>query len=323
MSPEADFEGTDIVGGSGPRPGGQPAHDAPLMLLPAQERTAAFVDLDGTTLRGSSLFYFALGLTIQRFFRVTDLAKVAWSQLAFLVRGVEDEGHIDAAQEAALSFIKGQPVGTMLALGEVIYDKHIEDKIWPGAKEFIERELAAKDQVLFVSTTPVELGSIVARRLGLTGAIGTVAEIIDGRYTGRLIGGLMRGPAKEIAIREYARREGLDLARCSAYGDSINDLPMLEAVGFPHAVCPDPKLYSVAVARGWPILEFRPMRIAVGELRTARDATLAAARPAIRAALPTIRGGASAAADSIRRRRRGPASREQSSAQRVSQLTRG
>ena len=57
--------------------------------------------------------------------------------------------------------------------------------------------------------------------------MGTVAEHVDGVYTGRLVGDMLHGPAKAEAIKALAEREGLDLARCSAYSDSYNDLPML------------------------------------------------------------------------------------------------
>src|SRR6185503_12044383 len=100
----------------------------------------------------------------------------------------------------------------------------------------------------------------IARRLGLTGAIGTVAEIENGIYTGRLVGDLMHGPAKAAAIRDLAGREGLDLAQCSAYSDSVNDLPMLGAVGRAVAVNPDPALRRVARERGWEIRDFRTGR---------------------------------------------------------------
>jgi hypothetical protein len=106
----------------------------------------------------------------------------------------------------------------------------------------------------------VELADIIARRLGLTGALGTVAESVDGVYTGRLIGGLLHGTAKPAAIAALAARERLDLARCAAYSDSINDLPMLVMVGEPHAVNPDSELRAEARRNGWPVHEFRTGR---------------------------------------------------------------
>jgi phosphoserine phosphatase len=106
----------------------------------------------------------------------------------------------------------------------------------------------------------VELASIIAHRLGLTGALGTVAEVVDGHYTGRLVGELMHGEAKAEAVRALADREGLDLSRCTAYSDSSNDLPMLTLTGRAIAVNPDTELRAVARSRGWEIRDFRTGR---------------------------------------------------------------
>ena len=96
-----------------------------------------------------------------------------------------------------------------------------------------------------------------AKRLGLTGALGTVSEVRNGIYTGHLDGPPLHGLAKAEAIRALAAREGLDLAECSAYSDSSNDIPMLSAVGHPVAVNPDATLRSHARANDWQIRDFR------------------------------------------------------------------
>jgi hypothetical protein len=79
-------------------------------------------------------------------------------------------------------------------------------------------------------------------------------------YTGRLVGEVLHGPAKAAAVRTLAEREGLELARCSAYSDSINDLAMLCAVGHAVAVNPDSALRAEAKRRGWQIHDFRTGR---------------------------------------------------------------
>lgn len=114
-----------------------------------------------------------------------------------------------------------------------------------------------------VSAAPVEIGRVIATRLGLTGAIGTVAEVVDGAYTGRLVGDLMHGPAKAEAVTQLAAVEGLELSRCAAYSDSANDLPLLSTVGRPVAINPDPALLRQARERGWDVRDFRTGRRAV------------------------------------------------------------
>jgi len=223
-------------------------------------RSAAFFDVDNTLMRGASIYYFARGLAARKMFGARALAKMLIGQLTFRLRGTENASHIDAARESALAFVAGQRVADITALGEEIYDDTMASQIWEGSRELTQAHLEAGQRVWLVTATPVELAEILARRLGLTGALGTVAETSDGKYTGRLVGGLLHGEAKAAAIRALAQRESLDLPGCSAYSDSANDMPMLTLVGHPHAVNPDAQLRTIARQRGWPIHDFRKGR---------------------------------------------------------------
>ncbi len=220
----------------------------------------AFFDVDNTLMHGASIYHFARGLAARKMFGLRALVRLSWSQLAFRLRGTENSGHIDAARDAALAFVAGLRVADVVRLGEEIYDETMADRIWAGTRELTRRHLDAGQRVWLVTATPVELANILARRLGLTGALGTVAETVDGVYTGRLVGGLLRGNAKAAAIQALAEREGLDLSRCSAYSDSANDLPMLLLVGHPTVVNPDFQLRAEARRRDWPVYDFRSGR---------------------------------------------------------------
>ena len=228
---------------------------------PEPDPTAgAFFDVDNTLMRGASIYHFARGLAARKMFGARDLARMTWGQIYFRLRGAENSDHIDAARQAALAFVAGHSVADIVSLGEEIYDDTMAERIWEGTRELTQRHLRAGQRVWLVTATPVELASILSRRLGLTGALGTVAETVDGVYTGRLVGGLLHGEAKAAAIRALAVREGLDLSRCSAYSDSVNDMPMLTLVGHPHAVNPDLGLRAEARNRGWPVHDFRSGR---------------------------------------------------------------
>jgi HAD superfamily hydrolase (TIGR01490 family) len=188
------------------------------------------------------------------------MAKMLVGQILFRVRGAENADHIDAAREAALAFVAGHKVSDISALGEEIYDDTMADRVWEGSRELTQAHLDAGQRVWLVTATPVELADILARRLGLTGALGTVAETSGGVYTGRLVGSLLHGSAKAAAVQALADREGLDLRECSAYSDSANDLPMLELVGHPNAVNPDARLRAIAREKNWPVHDFRKGR---------------------------------------------------------------
>jgi len=220
----------------------------------------AFFDVDNTLMRGASIYYFARGLAARKMFGPMDLARMAWGQACYRMRGAENADHIDAAREAALAFVAGHRVSDIVSLCEEIYDDTMADRIWEGTRELAQRHLEAGQRVWLVTATPVELAGIIASRLGLTGALGTVAESVDGVYTGRLVGGLLHGEAKAAAVEALAAREGLDLARCSAYSDSANDLPMLRLVGHPTVINPDAELRAEARASHWPVHDFRSGR---------------------------------------------------------------
>lgn len=229
-------------------------------LPPGTDLTAAaFFDVDNTMMQGASIFHFARGLVARNFFTTGDLLRFAWLQIKFRLLG-EDAQDTSRAREGALAFVAGRQVAEIVDLGEEIYDELMADRIYPRTRELAQRHLDAGQRVWLVTATPVELAQIIGRRLGLTGALGTVAETEDGQYTGRLFGELLHGQAKAAAIRSLAAREGLDLRRCTAYSDSVNDVPMLSVVGTAVAINPDSALRDVARERGWQIRDFRTGR---------------------------------------------------------------
>jgi HAD superfamily hydrolase (TIGR01490 family) len=229
------------------------------LVVPPDLTAGAFFDVDNTVMRGASIFYLARGLYKRDFFALRDIAGFAWQQVSFLARG-ENLEHVDQIQAKALGFVAGHSVAELAAVGEEVFDEIMADKIWPGTKALAQMHLDAGQRVWLVTASPVEVAEVIARRLGLTGALGTVSEHVDGIYTGRLVGSLLHGQAKVEAVRALAEREGLDLERCSAYSDSANDIPLLSLVGNPCAINPDAKLRTYAKARGWRVRDYRTGR---------------------------------------------------------------
>ncbi|MCZ3388130.1 MAG: HAD-IB family hydrolase [Actinomycetia bacterium] len=221
---------------------------------------AAFFDIDNTIVRGASLFHLARGLAKRKFFTFGDVSSFAWKQAKFRVAGREDTDDIASVIDAALSFVAGHAVDEVVSLGDEIFDERIEDKLYAQTIELTRTHLQVGQRVWLVSAAPVEMASLIARKLELTGALGTVSEIVDGKYTGKLVGVPLHGPAKAEAVRALAEREDLDLALCSAYSDSSNDIPMLSLVGQPVAINPDAALRRHARALGWTVHDYRTGR---------------------------------------------------------------
>jgi HAD superfamily hydrolase (TIGR01490 family) len=235
--------------------------DLALVLdVPGDPAVAAFFDVDGTLMQGASLYHLARGLWRHGFFDLATFLRSARRQAAFRVRGVEDPAALQEARETALEFIRGRRVEELDAVTDEVVTAALAEKVWPGTRALARMHIEDGQRVWLVTATPVEVAGTIARRIGLTGALGTVAETRDGVYTGRLVGEVLHGPAKAEAVRALAEREGLDLSRCAAYSDSVNDLPLLELVGFPCAVNPDRRLKRVARERGWRVRDYRSGR---------------------------------------------------------------
>ncbi|MEU3845127.1 HAD-IB family hydrolase [Streptomyces sp. NPDC028635] len=232
----------------------------PAFPVLGDEHAAAFFDLDNTVMQGAALFHFGRGLYKRKFFETRDLARFAWQQAWFRLAGVEDPEHMQDARDSALSIVKGHRVSELQSIGEEIYDEYMAERIWPGTRALAQAHLDAGQKVWLVTAAPVEIATVIARRLGLTGALGTVAESVDGVYTGKLVGEPLHGPAKAEAVRALAAAEGLDLARCAAYSDSHNDIPMLSLVGHPYAINPDAKLRRHAREHDWRLRDYRTGR---------------------------------------------------------------
>jgi HAD superfamily hydrolase (TIGR01490 family) len=227
---------------------------------PVDLTAAAFFDVDNTLVQGSSLVHFGRGLAARKYFRYSEVWKFIYAQAKFQLTGRENSEDVAEGRRRALAFIEGRSTAELSALGEEIYDEIIADKIWAGTRALAQMHLDAGQQVWLVTATPYELAEIIAKRLGLTGALGTVAESVDGVFTGRLVGDILHGLGKAHAVRALAAREGLNLKRCTAYSDSFNDVPMLSLVGTAVAINPDGDLRELAREKGWEIKDFRTAR---------------------------------------------------------------
>ena len=240
--------------------GGAEKLSEPSPDIPQDVGAAAFFDVDNTLVQGASIFLFGAGLARRGFFDYRELAGMLWKQIKFRVSGSEDPDDIAGAREQALAFIKGHHVDDTRAMAEEIFDEIIGDRVYSGTRELADLHLQSGQEVWLVTAAPVQLAQIIARRLGLTGALGTVAEVEDGVFTGRLVGDILHGPGKKHAVAALAASSGLDLSRCAAYSDSANDVPMLSMVGTAVAINPDRRLRRVAQERGWPIRDYRRLR---------------------------------------------------------------
>ena len=225
-------------------------------------KSAAFFDLDNTLMKGSSLFHLAKGLRKHGFFTKGEIRFFVRKHLKYIVLGKEVIRDLNAIKDIALQIAAGHKLEDVERIADPVVDEYLMPKIYEETLVLGREHIAAGREVWIVTATPWRLADVLAKRLGFTGALGSVGEVVDGVLTGKLIGNAMHGSEKGIAVRKLAEERGWDLAECFAYSDSANDLPMLEAVGTAVAVNPDRRLRSHAKRRGWQIYDFRLSRFA-------------------------------------------------------------
>lgn len=228
-------------------------------MMPADApRAAAFFDLDRTIITGSSVFTFGYVAYTHGLLPRGELTRDLGSALVFKFAGASDEKS-EAVKNRILESIRGTRVEDLRHLGGEIIPRLL-DGVRRESRGLIDLHHDAGRDTYIVSASPIEIISDFAAAMGMTGALGTVAEVVDGVYTGELAEPFCYGDGKAIAIEKLAAEKGYDLALCYSYSDSGSDLPMLEAVGHPVAVNPDRALETVAYHRGWPIVEFSRTR---------------------------------------------------------------
>ncbi|MEU1311947.1 HAD family hydrolase [Streptomyces cinnamoneus] len=223
-------------------------------------RAAAFFDLDKTVIAKSSTLTFSKSFYQGGLINRRAVLRTAYAQFVFLAGGA-DHDQMERMRQYLSALCRGWNVQQVREIVAETLHELIDPIIYDEAASLVEEHHAAGRDVVIVSTSGAEVVEPIGQLLGADRVVATRMVVEDGVFTGE-IEYYAYGPTKAEAIRELAASEGYDLARCYAYSDSVTDIPMLEAVGHPHAVNPDRGLRREAVARDWPVLSFsRPVRL--------------------------------------------------------------
>jgi HAD superfamily hydrolase (TIGR01490 family) len=254
--------------------------------------SAAFFDLDRTLLRRSSALALAGSFRERGLISRSQLVKAAGWQLLFVARGASHEA-VRRGAEDGLRVLRGFRPEELQELVAEALEPVLRPLVYAEPLGLVEQHRERCDRVYIVSATLQEIVQAIADDLGFDGALGTICEVADGRYTGRAVRAL-HAEGKAVSVRELAAAERFDLADCTAYSDSHTDLPFLQAVGHAVAVNPDRRLRRIAGERGWPVLEFSGRAYPHARRRL----------PPALAGLPLVAGAAAVALGAARRRGR-------------------
>jgi len=217
-------------------------------------RQAAFFDLEKTLTAHAAEQECALLLARRGLLPVTSLLRVLGIYLKYNLGLI---GDFDQMKRFGAKIFAGRRPDRDLQLVEGLFQERLHRFIYPQAHDLVRGFSEREIPVYIVSSTYRFIVAPYARHLGVREFYGCDLESVGGVCTGNIVGTIYHQENKAAVVREIAARDGLSLQDCYAFGDSLNDRPMLEQVGHPVAVNPGGKLQQIARKRGWQIVRWQ------------------------------------------------------------------
>ena len=214
---------------------------------------AAFFDVDGTLIAHNSARLYMQHLRETGQARRRDLARTLYYVCRYKL-GMLD---VERAVTVSLEFIRGRDEAAVRADCETWYAGTIRPYLYPAMAATVEAHRRAGHVLVILTSATRYLAEPLAADLGIEHLLVTQLLVADGRFTGEAVRPVCYGDGKNFWAERLAGTLGLDLTRSYFYTDSITDLPVLERIGEPRIVNPDPRLGRVAARRGWPIFRLR------------------------------------------------------------------
>ena len=223
---------------------------------------AAFFDVDGTLLARNSAPLYMSHLRRTGQARRRDLALTFYYFVRYRL-GVLD---LQAALDASMTFVRGRSEVAMERDCNEWYARVVRPLVYPAMAALVNEHRAAGHVPALLTSATRYLAEPLAADLGIEHCLVTRLVVEDGVFTGEVERPVCYGSGKMKWVERFAAGHAIDLGTSYFYTDSITDLPVLEQVGHPRVVHPDPRLRRVAQQRGWPLL--RPRLDEVGHEQT-------------------------------------------------------
>ena len=236
------------------------------MAMRAQKnrpRIGAFFDMDKTLIAENSGALFMRYRYEQGQLSGWELASGLGAYLRYKIGALD----IRAWTADAMQQFAGESERALVREANVWFEERVAPTIYPEAEEIVRSHLKEGHVVAIVSGATKYVVKPLAARLGVKHILYTRLEVEHGRFTGRVIEPICFEEGKIYWLQQFIEDQAIDLARSYFYTDSITDRPLLDLVGHPVAVNPDPLLYREAVRRSWPVRFFeapaRPKELTV------------------------------------------------------------
>lgn len=214
--------------------------------------TVAFFDFDGTIIFGFSIASLFMERVTSGQLPPADAIRQFFDLLG---HGVSGTAYSTLLDEAAVS-LAGAPEREFVELGETVFEKHLAGAIYPESRALIRAHQRRGHTVVIVSSATRYQIEPIARELGIDHVLCNHFEVINEEFTGEVCEPMVFAEGKRDVAEAFAQRRGADLQDAYFYSDGFEDLPLLEAVGYPRPLNPDSRLAEAARFRNWPTRSF-------------------------------------------------------------------
>ncbi len=214
---------------------------------------AAFFDIDGTLLSKNSGPLYMRFLRQRGEIRRRDAARTIYLYLRYKL-GMLD---IERAAASTSGWIRGKSEEAVAEHCRLWYRDVVRQYLQPAMIRRVRSHQEQGHVVALLSSSTPYLATPLAEELGIEHMLVSRLVIENGRFTGEVHKPICYGAGKIHWARRFAAEHDVDLAASWFYTDSVTDLPMLEIVGHPEIVNPDPRLRREAKRRGWNVMEMR------------------------------------------------------------------
>jgi len=212
----------------------------------------ALFDLDNTLLNGDSDHSWGMYLAD---IGAVDPKRQKEKQDFFYQQYLAGELNIHEFCEFQFSVLTRNSIEQLHKWRHDFLDTVIEPMIQNGKADLLKPHQEAGDDILIITATNDFITAPIAERLNVPTLIATQAELVDGKYTGKVTGTPCYQAGKITRLNQWLKEHNKEFKDTTFYSDSINDLPLLELVDRPVVVTPDDKLRAHAIERNWTIID--------------------------------------------------------------------
>jgi len=213
----------------------------------------AFFDVDHTLVHGSTAMHCGRVLFRDGVINRSMMVGLAWAHLRHRLGILDFE---EAYSRGIMTFV-GTTADDLGSMMRECFDRHVRPNLYQEGINLVRERHDAGERVVLLSASSQYLLELFREVMPVDDIVAFHQHMRNNVLVGDFDRPIPYGPNKLALAREVASRFDTSLEECSFYTDNSADAPLLRAVGRPHAVNPNLRLYLEARLRRWPILKFR------------------------------------------------------------------